>query len=540
MPKRIFWNDFSGGKNNVSRDHLISEKQSPSLRNVRFTKYGALSKKWGSVITRAIDSSTGGLLTLFSYRLTGMAAEAMLAVTNTGSPIEILKSTAPATADSFSSAFNITGESQTTEKRPINFLIFKDLVYAFAHFMNTWSYDNSSGTEIAASGIVFPRSRYACVWKDRIFCAYIYDGSADRFSRVKWSDFNAVTFTSTNFQDFYADDGNVVTGLFPFGNELIIWKGPDTGSEGYSKSRMFTLTGETFDAQNPTYSYYEIIMPPGVGIWPGSSYAIYEGKLIFLTNDGWYQYSGGGVPPVNISETIRGDYEKGGFLFSQLSDLDSNPVAVVFEGRYHCAVRCSSLPGSDSGKNQYVFTLDGDSWLVDCVSSDADDFTVADDGPMSFTVWGSDLYSSTLRSLTSGRPYTRIMDAEPSSNVFSENPNEATVDHGATLYVNSFYRTKEFVFPGEVTFVRCWLHLRRQTSGTLTFRVNTDQRGTVSNSVDMTAGDSGTTENSSSLILRKEVNIGRPGRTIQFEFWDANNNDFEIYGIELEYEEGQR
>lgn len=517
-------NDFSGGLNTRFRGNRIADNQSPELRNIRYTRLGALTKKFGSsIIAVNAGSTTGAAFTAYAYALTGMTAEAML-VSTQESPGAFWKTVNGTT---FTSVFVFTGVDFTAQNWPIHFATFGDLVYIFADWMNTRSWDNSTLTAITASTTVFPRTRHAAIFKNRIFAGYIYDGSGTRKSRLKWSNYaDATIWVATNFEDIYANDGTIITAIFTYGDELLIFKGPEFANQSFMHSKMFRLQGDTFDAANPQYSLDTIPLPPGVGLLSSDSIQIYQGRLIFLCNDGFYEYLGGGMAPKKISEIIQDDIDD--ISTSTFNEYDSRAASFVFNNRYYCSVR--STRNSSEGYNNRTYILDGDTWFMDIISSTADSFATGDGAGVYYTKFLGSIYmvpptTSTINGILTGTIRRLEIDAQ-----FTEN-----TQNDASANVNASYLTKEFDLVNEVQFDTCFVHLRRQSSGTLTFEVNVDQREAVATSIDMTAPDTGNTENSSSNLLRKQVLIGKRGRTIQFRFHNLANTDFEIYGIELYY-----
>lgn len=470
-------------------------------------------------------SATGAAFAMYAYALTSMSAEALLVATQEN-PGAFWVSTNGTT---FTSAFSMTGVDFTTQNWPVHMATFGDLVYIFADWMDTRSWDNANPATITASTTAFPRCRHVAIFKNRVFTGYIYDGVGTRKSRVKWSNYALATgsnWVSANFEDIYANDGTVITALFTYGDELLIFKGPEFASQSFMHSKLFRLQGDTFDAANATYSLDVIPLPPGVGLLSSDSIQIYNGRLIFLCNDGFYQYLGGGAAPTKISEIIQSDIDS--ISISTFNVAASRASSFIFNNRYYCSLR-STLNSSEAYNNN-TYVLDYDKWYVDILSSTSDDFTAGDSAGAYYTRFLGNIYMIHPTTRTISSVVTGALRRLEISAQFTEN-----IGNNAAANVNASYLTKEFDFVDEVQFDTCFVHLRRQTAGTLTFEVNVNQRGVVSTSIDMTAPDAGNTENSSSNILRKQVLISRRGRTIQFRFFNSGNNDFEIYAIELYY-----
>lgn len=502
--------DFSGGLNNRFRSNRIEDNESPALRNARFTRVGALSKRFGS--TRNVVTDLGALASIFSYRLQTMADEQILISDGD----QYSRATAIGSYTSVATGMTATFAPE--------FLTFNGLVYITngRDTVRTLNGSNSAGTDAN-----FPISKYAVVHKGRIFTLNQDSGSLP--SRLQWSAVGSSTWNATDFEDVSVNDGSSGQGLVSFGDELIIFKGPpmavnSTGVDSnHSNAKMFRLLGDTFDASNPSYIIEKIPLPPGVGLLGIRTAKVYNGVLIFATNDGFYAYLGGGKQPIPISENIRGEINN--WEVADIHAYTRKPAATVFKNQYICSLY-NDGDSADLFSNRIYVYEDG-RWWVDIVSPNQDDLTTNTSTGVDFCVFNNRLYaasgnSNILRELYVANQFTDINDSASSENV------------------NLSYATKEFDFGEEQSFKYCFIHLRRQSSGTLTFEVNVDQRGAISNSIDITAIDTGDTANSSSNILRKRALIGRDGRTIQFRFHDRGNNDEEIYAIELIHDKKQR
>lgn len=501
-------NDFSGGLNSRFRSNRIADNESPALRNARFSRFGTLSKRLGTTRNVVNVTNMGALASLFSYRLQAMSGE------------QLLISDADQYARTTSiGSYSSVATGMTSTFAP-EFIVFNSLVYITngRDTVRTLNAGNTAGTDAN-----FPISKYATIHNGRIFTLNQDSGSLPH--RLQWSDVGSSTWTSTNFEDIFPDDGSSGQGLISFGDELIVFKGPPmivngTGLDNnYSNAKMFRVLGDVFDAANPTYRIERIPLPPGVGCLGIRTAKIYNGALIFATNDGFYAYLGGGKQPIPISESIRGEINN--WEVANIHVTTRKPAAIVFKNKYICSLY-NDGDSADLNSNRIYVYEDG-KWWVDILSEGADDFQAGSSTGSDWVIFNNTLYSASGLS--------NVLRQWDTANAFTD-----TMDGGTAENVNFSYATKEFDFREEQIFKYCFVHLRRQSSGTLTFEVNVDQRGATSNSINMTAADSGDTANSSSNILRKRVNIGRDGRSIQFRFYDRGSNDVEIYAIELIHE----
>ena len=310
---------------------------------------------------------------------------------------------------------------------------------------------------------------------------------------------------------------------------VFVWGNSNTNLNGFKNSKIYRIDGNIFDPSNVTYAIEKIPLDSSIGIIGYKTIKEHRNTLIFMTNNGFYAYRGSGIQPEKISFLLGFDTnaERVDALLGA-----ANRSAITYRDKYYCSsCQTNIVYGGQNITNYRVFILDENGkWWQDYLDSGSDSNTLGGGAAADWFIHNDNLYSISSFSRASPASLHTIRQWEVAG-TYTE-----TQDDGTSGNVNFSYLTKEFDFGKEVFFRHCYVHLRRQTSGTLTFEVNTDQRGAVSTSVDMTTPDTGTTESSSSNVLRKKVSIGRKGRTVQFRMYDRGNNAVEIYSIELEYD----
>src|SRR3990167_5513123 len=509
MANKTFWiNDFSGGLKTKFRQNVIADNESPALRNARFLLNNALSKRLGTTRIEIGSSSmaldTSGLKGAYSYRfdpMGGLSAplnDQVLIASST----EIVRSINVSTF--------------------INFLSLNNKFYIFnntADSVRTLDNTNATGTVAA-----IPNGSSVAIFKGTVF---VWGNFNTNVNRLQWSSRNdPETWPSSNFEDIDANDGNIAAGIYAFGNELILFKSPMIGSS-FKNSKMYRISGDTFDSTNPTYTIEQISMPSNIGLVGHRTLKIFQDYLIFMTNTGFYAYRGGGQPPEKISTNLglNTNSEANNALIGT-----STRSSIVYQDKYYCSSNQTDISYNGQLISLYrVFVLDENGkWWQDYLDSGSDSNTMGGSTANDWFIHNENLYSI---SSFSNLSLPHIVRQWETSGAFSDQQ-----DDGTSGNVNFSYSTKEFNFLREAYFKYCYLHLRRQSSGTLTFSTNIDQRGESSVSIDMTAPDTNTTQNSSSRVLRKLVNIGNTGQTIQFRLHDRGNNDVEVYAIELIYD----
>ena len=207
---------------------------------------------------------------------------------------------------------------------------------------------------------------------------------------------------------------------------------------------------------------------------------------------------------------------------------DSRAAASVHDDIFYCALRSSRDSSEDYNNRMYI--LDNDAWTMDLIGDGTDAFTVGSPSATGFFKFLSRFYMispnvQTISAVSTGVLRRLEIDAQ-----FTENYGDGTAAN-----VNASYLSKEFDFGKEVFVRSIFIYLRRQSEGTLTFGINADQRGETTSSIDVTAPDTGSTENASSSVMKKEVWLGQRCRTLQFRLHDRGNNDMEVYEVVADY-----
>ena len=211
MPTTLLSDMFSGGLNTRFRQNKIQDNQAANLRNVRFSRMGALTKRFGSNVVGVNNgSATGAVFGIHPYTLTSMSAEAMLVITQ-DNPGTVWRTTDGTSFSSQGTMVDLTGQNY-----PIRMVTFNDLVYIHGEYMDTRSYENSSLTTITATTTNWPRARYSSVFKNRVFAFVVDTGSGVQYSRLKWSDYGNADNGKwgANFEDIDAKDGAIGCGIY--------------------------------------------------------------------------------------------------------------------------------------------------------------------------------------------------------------------------------------------------------------------------------------------------------------------------------------
>lgn len=508
----VLWlRDFSGGLNNRFRQNRIADKESIALRNARWNRVGALTKRLGTTRTAMSASGLGAINTIFAKE--GSSTEELLM--SDGDQVAVVGT-------------SLTGDSNIitglNNEWPPEFLTFNGATYMINGNDTARKITTANGVSTIAS---YPAARFHVAHQGYVFT--LNQDTGGNRNRLQWStNGDPESWPSTNFEDIQPFGNSVGLGLYSLGDELIVFQGPNyTGSARvYNTGKIYRILGDVFDPSNPTYLIEEIPMPPDVGLLGNAHRAVKAlgGELIFPTNNGFYKYLPGGGMPVPISESMGGDIDN--WEKADINAAIRMAAAAVWKNEYVCSLYNDSV--SADGYNNRIYLLDiQKKWLIDILDSGSDNFSAGGGTGSCFTIFNGSLYGCTGSEAAIRQYYV--------DNAFSDNR-----DGGTTGSVNFSFLTREFDLDKEVYFTHCYVHLRRQSSGTLTFEVNLDQRGATSNSIDMTAPDDGSAQTSSSAVLRKRVNIEDRGQTIQFRFHNRAGVDVEIYAVELYFEQSDQ
>lgn len=498
--------EFSGGLNNRFSQDKIENSQTARVRNCRWREKGTLSKREGSATISSVNITTGhGFITgLHPYLIGSMTAEALLVATQiTVAGNSLFKATGDPPG-----SFTSLGTSLANNFGGPEFVTFNNKVYIADGLVTLKSWDDTTIASIAGS----PISRFIKVFKNYLFH---FNLSANT-SILQWSDRNAPeTYTDTNKEFVSINDGAIGVGMEPFGDELILAKGPISTLQGFENGSLWRVIGDIFDANNPSYIIDRIPLEKGaipLSQLTHRTMRSFKGVLIFLTTNGWYAYPGGGAQPYRISETMQGDIDD---LTFQIGG-NAQAAAIVYKNYYLCSALITPLDSGISVNRVYVY--DGERWFVDILSNTTDDFTSLSGTPTAWTLYRSNnLYSSTTEN--PGNLLRRWFNG--------------TFTDGSTNGVNASYLTKEIDFGQEQKFLMLYVTMKKQTTNSLTLEYNIDQSGVISNTISMTAPDSDDIAPSSTSIIRKKIIINKTGRTFQLRFHNRDAVDFEISRIEL-------
>lgn len=258
MPERnpIQTIDLQGFVQGLNRDadpFLLELDEVPDCLNVDFGLRGEVSKRAGyQRYDTAGAANVNEQLTVWT-RLAGGTYLVVFRESNGG----IYYSTGTSFTDS-----GLTFSAASTDRDYIiSAAALNDVLYCSSLRTNgprsfdgtTWT--AMTGTDFDGTASRFPRARHLATHSDRIFAANVrtQTSSTSYRSRLYWSDLlDAETWSANSYIDFDPDDGEEITGMLPFGEDLVVFKNHSVQILAGRSEASFTRY--KLDSQIGTYS----------------------------------------------------------------------------------------------------------------------------------------------------------------------------------------------------------------------------------------------------------------------------------------------
>jgi len=337
--------------------------------------------------------------------------------------------------------------------------------------------------------------------KGNIFLAfknYMFVMGADNVT-LQWSALKDITtWPATNTQTITSVADPIVGGAV-YGESLLIW----------TTRRFFRLLGSVFDPSNPTYILQQIAVPPGVYFPFSRAYCIHNGIFKFVAADGVYAYNGGPIIQ-KISQQIQPDFDAFTLRAQSGEATGWSPRLFVWRDRVWL-----SLQTTTAGLSLSYLLDERNKWWKWTIRGGV--------SGASFHDFATGFFGGTGTNKLFG------VSSDPTINKYY------TLDTGNTddgTAISGTWTSKEFVFPHETTFTKCYVTMGKQSAGNLTASVSIDRATFIDFTLDMTAGVG--------TVIRKAFPVARSGKAIRFKVANSTNNQtFEIFKIELEYVVGE-
>ena len=328
---------FIGGLNRDADPFLLEPNESPDALNVDFGLGGEVSKREG--FSRFDSPTTAENFVRFVVwdNLGGSVHKIVVTDDN----LEIFSSTGAnftSSGRSFSAPSNMreywVSVASLNNKLYVTSLAGTAAPKGFDG--TTWA--NVTETVFDGTSARFPKAAHIVTMHDRMFAANVMDGATNHRSRLYWSDpSDAETWEATEFTDFDPDDGEEITALSAFGEDLVVFK----------NSSVQVLAGRS------PVSFTRYVLESGVGTVSPRSVVPHGGSLYFFDRDnGIYAFDGSGF--VEIDAKIK-NYVLGGINYANAYKAAS----FVRRGRLYVSVPW----GSDTYNSRtFVYDIRTKSW----------------------------------------------------------------------------------------------------------------------------------------------------------------------------------
>ena len=308
-PQLVSEMNFGGGLNLTSDPLHVKDNETTDCSNVDFDVRGAVKKRLGRIV-RASDVDSAADF-VFPYNTPGGASRLICA--RAGQVNKFIDSSFVLQTPTG------TPGSQSANTRH-NGVTASGSAYVVNNTDASWKYNGTTATRLGTTAGVTgnqPKAAYVVFYKGRLFFGNCNAG-ANR-SRVIFTGSDANPgdveyFKATSLIDFDPDDGDEITALVPFLDQIVVFK----------RNKIFSLRGDT-----PS-SFRVVLGNPSLGCVAPRSAVAWEKGVVFLSSRGVFSFDG--ARAVRMSEKIDPA------LNALPAPTLANAVGTVFGNRYFLAV----------------------------------------------------------------------------------------------------------------------------------------------------------------------------------------------------------
>jgi hypothetical protein len=254
---------YTGGQNDSDEPEMIKDDQAVLIKNGITDSIGLLKQRNGCVLVGDESAGTEGVTGLFTFIPdSGTIKELRIA----GTALQYNNS---GTWTNIDTGFTTGLDTWFTQ--------INNKVYISNGTENTHSYD---GTTVSDLGTSYPKAKYTASWKNYLFIAGEgYIGGTKYKNRVWFSnlgDPDTVT-TASDYFDVGKSDGQEITGIWPLGEFLVIFK----------RRSIFILTGNSPDEWKLSASINNLVnIANSIGCVSAKSIVQVGNDLWFMSDDG--------------------------------------------------------------------------------------------------------------------------------------------------------------------------------------------------------------------------------------------------------------
>jgi hypothetical protein len=295
MIESILVNDFTGGLNYRADAFKLADNESPDLLNVDIDPRGGFSSRWGmkDYNATAIDSIASGSFTprrLFAWD--GPSRYLMIAAND-----KVYHTTSGTVSASITTTDNTYGASFAPWSSSSTSYVYIACGASYA----PKKFDGTTTTTLTASGPAawqdsfasptgthMPKAELCTTHIDRMWVAYTRENATSYPNRIRWSHPGFPESWRENDYIDVVDGGSGITGIVPFGDQLLIFK----------PRAVFALSG--YDEE----SFQLVPLTTEIGAANPQCVVKSEQALFFFSwPDGVFAYNGSGF--TNISQPIH-------------------------------------------------------------------------------------------------------------------------------------------------------------------------------------------------------------------------------------------
>ena len=322
---RYIVSNLAGGINSRSQDSLLAQNEGVEVLNFTFGIDGSLQKRGGSLKYNASAITANPTHSLFRYyKVDG--TKIFLAINN----VFLVK------GDDGLGTWTLI--QNIGSSNPATMITWQDTCF-IANGNTFGKYDGTSLTAVAGSP---PVGSYLTVHKDRMYVAGVpanpnrvyYCGVGDP---TDWD-----TGASGKWFDVRTDDGDVITGILPLGDTLVVYK----------HNSVWLIAGD------PDINIVQSLFSTGVGLDAPRTLKAEKNLHYFLDRTGVHVFNGGEL--VNISEKIQSDVNSRGWAIDDIPrDELENAQGDIYNRQYLLSYTSLAL---SANTKIFVYDLRLGSW----------------------------------------------------------------------------------------------------------------------------------------------------------------------------------
>jgi hypothetical protein len=265
---------FDGGINQQDKPWLLRDNEAQELREIDLEKSGssgALTRRLGH--TKYFSSQASAAANMKSVYIYTKKDGTVKRVCNGGTKTFTFTTTAATTM-----GMSVSSDSTC------RYVTFKDTLYFVNGAASLMKYDGSSAAKVTSPA----SAKYIGVYQNRVWLANKTSSSSWVWHSALRNGEDWTTSENAGNVKINEDDGDIITGIVPQKNRLLVFK----------KWAIYGLYGYKVD------NFYWKLLTSGIGCVAPSSIAVLGQKVFFFANDGLYVLSGDSDEPILLSKKV--------------------------------------------------------------------------------------------------------------------------------------------------------------------------------------------------------------------------------------------